>query len=78
LGAKSALQVVPQLMPEGLLATLPLPAPLKVTANTGEALKLAITEVFCVKLTLQTPVPLQAPDQPAKNEFAAGDALSDT
>jgi len=78
LGAKSALQVVPQLMPEGLLPTLPLPEPLKVTANTGEVLKLAITEVFCVNVTLQTPVPLQAPDQPAKKEFAVGDAVSDT
>ena len=78
LGSKIALQVVPQLMPEGLLATLPLPEPLKVTTNTGEVLKLAITEVFCVNVTLQTPVPLQAPDHPAKKEFAVGDAVSDT
>lgn len=78
LEAKLALQVCPQLMPEGLLVTLPLPVPLKATVSTGEVLKLAMTEVFCVKLTLQTPVPLHAPDQPAKKEFAVGDAVSVT
>jgi len=77
-GSKVALQVVPQLMPEGLLETLPLPVPLNATVSVGEVLKLAMTEVFCVKVTLQTPVPLQAPDQPAKNEFAVGNALSVT
>jgi hypothetical protein len=34
--------------------------------------------VFCVRVTLQVPVPLQAPDQPAKKEFAVGDAVSAT
>jgi len=65
-------------MPEGLLATLPLPVPPKVTASTGEVLKLAITEIFCVNVTLQTPVPLQAPDHPAKKESPIGDAVSIT
>jgi len=27
-----------------------------------------MTEVFCVSVTKQEPVPLQAPDQPAKKE----------
>jgi hypothetical protein len=65
-------------MPAGLLATLPLPVPARVTPNTGKSLKLAMTEVFCVTVTLQTPVPLQSPDHPAKKEFAAGDAVSVT
>jgi hypothetical protein len=63
---KLALHVDPQLIPEGLLVTLPWPLPLRVTVSTGEALKLAITEVLCVNVTLQTPVPLQVPDHPAK------------
>jgi hypothetical protein len=77
-GSKSALHVVPQLIPVGLLVTLPWPVPLKLTVKTGDALNLAITEVFCVSVILQAPVPLQAPDHPAKYEFAAGVAVSVT
>ena len=78
LGSKLALQVCPQLMPEGSLVTLPFPVPLSATVSTGVVLKLAITEMFCIKVTLHTPVPLQPPDQPAKKEFAVGDAVNDT
>jgi hypothetical protein len=78
LGSKLALQVCPQLMPEGLLVTLPFPLPPSTTVNIGVVLKLAMTDMFCIKVTLHTPVPLQAPDQPAKKEFAVGDAVSDT
>jgi len=74
--AKLALQVAPQFMPEGVLVTVPWP--LKATVSTGEVLKLAITEAFCIKVTWQAPVPLQAPDHPAKKEFADGDAVSVT
>jgi hypothetical protein len=78
LGSKLALQVCPQLMPEGLLVTLPVPVPPRATVKTGEVLKFAMTETFCIKVTLHVPVPLQAPDQPAKKGFAVGEAVSDT
>ena len=74
--AKFALQVCPQFMPEGVLVTVPWPV--KATVSTGEVLKLAITEALCIRVTWQAPVPLQAPDHPAKKEFAAGDAVSVT
>jgi hypothetical protein len=61
-----------------LLATLPLPVPASVTPSTGKSLKLAMTEVFPVNVTLHMPVPLQSPDHPAKKEFVAGDAVSVT
>lgn len=77
-GLKLALQVCPQLMPVGSLVTLPVPEPLRPTVSTGEVLKFAITDVFCINVTLHTAVPLQAPDQPAKKEFAAGEAVSAT
>jgi hypothetical protein len=80
--AKLALQAWPQLIPGGMLVTLPVPVPLRATVSAGvgvvEALKLAITEVFCVRVTLQSPVPVQAPDHPANKEFAIGDAVSVT
>lgn len=75
-GLKLALHACPQLIPDGLLLTLPLPVPLSVRASTGESLKVAITEAFFVNVILQTPTPLQAPDHPAKNELAAGDGVS--
>jgi hypothetical protein len=68
-------------MPGGLLVTVPFPVPATVTVSIGapgEVLKFAITEVFCINVTLHTPVPLQAPDHPANEEFAVGDAVSVT
>jgi hypothetical protein len=76
--SKLALHVCPQLIPDGLLLTLPLPVPLRVTASTGESLKVAVTEEFWLNVILQAPTPLQAPDHPAKKELAAGDAASVT
>jgi len=77
-GAKLALQVCPQLIPEGLLVTLPEPVPTNAMVSTGESLKVPVTEVFWVSVSLHSSVPLQAPDHPAKKEFAAGAATSVT
>jgi hypothetical protein len=74
---KLALHAGPQSIPVGLLLTLPLPVPARVTASTGESLKVAITEAFFVNVILQTPTPLQAPDHPAKKALVAADGVSD-
>jgi len=77
-GLKLAVHVCPQLIPSGSLVTLPLPVPPRVTASTGNVLKAAVTETFLASVTLQTPMPLQAPDHPAKKELPAGAAVSVT
>ena len=70
-------QSVPQLMPAGELMTVPLPVPFLVTVSvTGLVLKVAVTDVAVLTVTLQLPVPLQAPLQPAKVEPAAAVAVS--
>jgi hypothetical protein len=83
--AKGAVQVGPQLMPPGLLATTPVPPPVLCTVSWklgggggGSALKVAVTEVSAVKETVQEPVPEQAPDQPAKVKEELGAAVSVT
>ena len=74
---KLAVQVVPQLMPAGLLVTVPAPVPDLVMANAiGTALKVAVTLFAAFMVTVQVlAVPLQAPDQPEKAEPALGAAV---
>ena len=62
----------------GLLVTVPAPVPMRLTVRTGNRLNVAVTELLAFKVTVQLPVPLQAPPHPAKMEFAAGVALSVT
>ena len=45
-------------------------------ALTDVASKVAVTEVFELTVTAQDPVPEQAPDQPAKFEPEAAEAVS--
>jgi hypothetical protein len=82
---KVAEQMLPQLIPVGLLVTVPFPVPLLVTALTtftesvncwGELLNVAVQ----VKLALMATVPVvqPEPDQPAKVEPAAGMAVKVT
>ena len=73
---KPALQVVPQLIPAGLLAMVPEPVPASETVNVGAAEKVAVTELLLLRVRVQVAVPLQAPLHPMKDEFAAGVAVS--
>ena len=68
--------VAPQLMPAGVLVTVPVPSPdlLTVSEKVGSA-KVAVTVVAALSVTAQVPVPEQPPPlQPAKVEPAAGAA----
>jgi hypothetical protein len=77
--AKLAEHVVPQLMAVGELVTAPPPVPAFVTARAkvvGDAVKVAVTVVVAVSVTVQEPVPEQPPPlQPVKLEPLAGAAL---
>ena len=80
--AKLALQMVPQLIPEGLLVTVPIPVPARLTLKTSAfwvGLKVAVTCWLALSFTVQVGlVPVQAPDHPAKNEVLIGAAVSVT
>jgi hypothetical protein len=70
---------VVQLMPPGLLVTLPCPVPVLDTVSRRVIwLKVAVTERLACMLTTQLPVPLHAPDQPAKVESVEAAAVSVT
>jgi hypothetical protein len=77
--AKLALQVLGQVMPAGLLLTDPEPVPASVTVSANvTALNVAVTALAAVMVTLQVPVPEQAPLQPAKVDPAAAVAVKVT
>jgi phage tail protein X len=78
---KFALQVLGQVIPLGLLVTLPDPVPANVTESAkvvAEVLNVAVTDLAALIVTLQVPVPLQAPLQPAKVDPAAAAAVKVT
>src|SRR5438552_12579785 len=78
--AKLAEQVAPQQIPAGALVTVPLPVPAlpTVSAKVGRV-KVAVTVVAALRVTVQVPVPEQPPPvQPVKVEPATGVAVSVT
>ena len=79
--ADALVQPAAQLNPLGLLVTLPVPAPdlLSVTRRVvAAAVKLAATLRALSMLTVQLPVPVQAPPQPANVLPDAGCVLNVT
>ena len=77
-GLKGALHVGPQLMPEGLLITVPCPVPFSAKLNDGNTLKVAVADVLSDKVIAQAPSPLHAPPHPVNTELPVGDAVSAT
>ena len=76
---KLAAQVVPQLIPVGLLVTVPTPVPASETVSTESGSKVAVTVVAAESVSVQAPVPEQPPPlQPVKLELALGVAVSVT
>jgi hypothetical protein len=74
--SNAAEHVAPQLMPAGALVAEPDPAPARVTERlnwgVGGGPKFATTARFAFRVTVQEPVPAQAPLQPVNAEPAAG------
>src|SRR5256712_5305398 len=77
--AKLAAQVAPQVMPAGLLVTVPAPVPALETVSVKVGVKVAVTVVAAGAVTAQAPVPEHPPPlPPLKAEPASGRALSVT
>jgi hypothetical protein len=78
---KLALQVEPQLMPEGAEVTWPVPGPaLVIVSACWMIAKVAVTLVALLMVTEQGPVPAQpaTPDQPVNDDPAEGVAVRRT
>lgn len=76
---KFAEQVAPQLIPVGLLETVPVPVPVLATERLNVCkLNIAVTDLAASIVTEQVPVPEQAPLHPAKRELADGVAVNVT
>jgi hypothetical protein len=66
LGAKAALHVPGQLIPAGLLVTVPVPVPDSATVRPMPALNVALTLSAADMVTVQVLVPVQLPLHPPK------------
>lgn len=77
---KLAEHLLLQLIPAGVLVTVPVPLPAKLTVRVTRCrLKVAVTDVAAVSVAVQVPVPLHPPPlQPAKVDPVAALAVSVT
>src|SRR5438132_1818741 len=76
---KLAAQVAPQLMPAGMLVTVPAPAPTVETVRTKTCANVAVTVVAADTVTTHPSEPVHPPPlQPLKTQFAPGVAVSVT
>lgn len=75
---KFAVHVPGQLIPDGLLVTVPAPFPATVTVSGKSNLKVAVTDCDAVKVTEHVPVPEHAPLQPVKTAPVAAFAVKVT
>jgi hypothetical protein len=73
--AYDALQVEPQLIPAGVDVTVPEPDPVFVTVSVCRIANVAVTAFALFIVTVQAPVPVQAPLHPAKVDPTAGTAV---
>jgi hypothetical protein len=73
-------QALPQLMPAGVLVTVPLPEPARFTVSANDGtVNAAVTAVAALTVTTHVPVPLQPPPlHPVNVDPAATDAVSVT
>jgi hypothetical protein len=69
-------QSLPQLMPAGEEVTVPLPGPVLLTVRLyWITSKSAVTDLVAFMVTVQSPVPVHAPDQPMKVDVPPGVAV---
>lgn len=76
---KVALHVEPQSMPAGVLVTVPVPEPVSVTESSlaiVSMLNIAVTAALLARATVHLPIPVHAPDHPAKAEPDVGEAVN--
>jgi hypothetical protein len=77
-GGKLEEHVVPQLIPAGVLVTVPVPVPARVTVIPLPALKRALTVAAAARVMVQAPVPEHAPVHPEKMLLLEGVSVSVT